>query len=45
MTITVTPTAVGEVQKFMEELNDQAQKVQDVPPTRRREFDERTGEV
>ena len=34
-----------QLQKFMAELNEQAERVQDVPPTRRREFDERTGEV
>ena len=34
-----------QLEKFMSELNEQAQKVQDVPPSRRREFDERTGEV
>lgn len=31
--------------KFMTELNEEAERVQDVPPTRRREFDERTGEA
>ena len=31
--------------KFMTELNEEAERVQDVPPTRRREFEERTGEV
>ena len=30
--------------KFMTELNEEAERVQDVPPTRRREFEERTGE-
>ena len=34
-----------QMEKLMTELNEEAQKVQDVPPTRRREFDERTGEV
>ena len=31
--------------KFMTELNEEAERVQDVPPTRRRDFDERTGET
>jgi hypothetical protein len=34
-----------QMEKFMTELNEEAFRVQDVPPTRRREFDERTGEV
>ena len=34
-----------QMEKLMSELNEQARNVQDVPPTRRREFDERTGEV
>ena len=34
-----------QIEKFMSELNEEAQKVQDVPPSRRREFEERTGEV
>ena len=34
-----------QMQKFMAELNEEAERVQDVPPTRRREFEERTGEV
>ncbi|HUF13319.1 MAG TPA: hypothetical protein VMN78_09480 [Longimicrobiales bacterium] len=34
-----------QMQKLMSELVEEAERVQDVPPTRRREFDERTGEA
>jgi hypothetical protein len=32
-----------QVEKLMAQLSEEAERVQDVPPTRRREFDERTG--
>lgn len=31
--------------KLMGQLNEEAERVQDVPPARRRDFEERTGEV
>ena len=32
-----------QIEKLMAQLSEEAERVQDVPPTRRREFDERTG--
>lgn len=34
-----------QMKKLLTELVEEAERVQDVPPSRRREFDERTGEV
>ena len=32
-----------QIEKLMAQLSEEAERVQDVPPTRQREFDERTG--